>query len=227
MHSARPVGLPMCPEPWPSWATDACDAALFLGDPRDVARDLLGALLVTVKDGELVGGRIVETEAYLGADDPGSHASTRGVTRRNATMYGPPAHAYVYFTYGAHHMLNMVCQPAGIAGAVLVRAIEPLLGIDVMRTRRGGRVLHEITNGPGKLAAALGLDLGDNGVPLNEGCVFVYHGPEPASGEVAVSGRVGLSSGHDLKYRYYLSGSPFVSRGRIGPVSSRRGSPEE
>lgn len=221
-----PAGLPRSPEPWPVWATGAVDASLFCGDPRDAARSLLGALLVTVKDGDITGGRIVEAEAYLGADDAGSHASTRGVTPRNSTMYGPPAHTYVYFTYGNHHMLNLVCEPVGTAGAVLVRAIEPLLGIEVMRERRGGRAVGEIANGPGKLAAALGVDLGDNGVPLNETRVFVYHGPEPAAGEIAVSGRIGLRSGHELEYRYYLSDSPFVSRGRTGPAPARRRTPQ-
>ncbi len=120
------------------------------------------------------GGRIVEVEAYLGSHDAGSHAATRGITKRNAVMYGPPGSAYVYFTYGNHHMLNLVCEPEGIAGAVLVRALEPLLGIDVMSGRRRGLPLRELCNGPGKLAAALGVDLSDNGSILGEGRLSVY-----------------------------------------------------
>ena len=101
----------------------------FARPPEEVAVDLLGALVVTTVDGEETGGRIVEVEAYRGSDDPGSHAATRGITRRNATMYGPPGTAYVYFTYGNHHMLNFVCEPEGIAGAVLIRALEPTVAL--------------------------------------------------------------------------------------------------
>ena len=112
----------------------------FDRSPELVAPELLGALLVSTAGGVETGGRIVETEAYLGRDDPGSHAATRGITKRNAVMYGPPGSAYVYFTYGNHHMLNLVCEPEGVAGAVLIRAIEPLLGIEVMSgAGAGGR----------------------------------------------------------------------------------------
>lgn len=205
----------------------ALPQAFFSRDTRTVARDLLGCMLVSRKDGVIAGGRIVETEAYLGADDAGSHAATKGITARNTVMYGPPGHLYVYFTYGAHHMLNLVCEPEGVAGAVLVRAMEPLWGVEAMERRRGGRRVHELADGPGKLTAALGLNLGDNGVPLNVGRVFVYDAPRPAAQEVAVSGRVGLTDGHEHPYRYYLRDSRFVSRGRTGPArkarSDRRG----
>ena len=218
--------LPATHEPWPGWAGDLVSHAVFDADPREVAPFLLGKLLVSVKDGFTAGGRIVETEAYLGSDDPGSHAATRGITPRNATMYGPSGHAYVYFTYGNHHMLNLVSDRAGEAGGVLIRGIEPLLGLAVMTSRRGGRSGHELTNGPGKLAQALGIDLGDNGIPLNRDRIFVYDAPVVPPRDVAMSGRIGLSAGHDLEYRYYLRGNPYVSRGRTGPVpgrSARRG----
>ncbi len=196
--------------------------ALFEADPRDVARALLGKTLVTVTDGVLTGGRIVEVEAYLGADDLGSHAATRGITRRNATMYGPPGHAYVYFTYGMHHMLNLVCAPEGTAGAVLIRALEPTVGAEEMSSRREGRPLRELASGPGRLAAALAITMGDNGMKLNENRIFVYDAPEPPPFAVASSGRIGLSAGHEIELRYYLRDDPFVSRGATGPVTKVR-----
>ena len=207
-------------DPLPPWAGPPLAEEFFARDPRDVARELIGCLLLSDAGGRVTGGRIVETEAYLGADDAGSHAATHGITRRNATMYGPPGRLYVYFTYGNHHMLNLVCEPEGTAGAVLVRALEPLVGLDVMTARRNGRPPRELCNGPGKLAAALGLDLSDNGSRLGEGSVTVYAGPGDR-GRIVASGRVGLSSGHEALFRYFVDGSPFVSRGRTGPARRR------
>jgi len=192
--------------------------AFFDRSPELVAPDLLGCAVASCVDGVLTVGRIVETEAYLGADDVGSHAATRGITKRNAVMFGPPNVAYVYFTYGNHHMLNLVCDREGSAGAVLIRALEPLIGIAEMTTRRRGRAVVELCNGPGKLAAALGIDLLDNGVVLGTGRLSVYDGTRSQPGDVAVSGRVGLSAGHERELRYYIEGNPFVSRGRTGPL---------
>jgi DNA-3-methyladenine glycosylase len=197
-------------------------AAFYEREPTDVARDLLGAILVSRADGTLSAGEIVETEAYLGKGDPGSHAATRGITRRNEVMYGPPGTAYVYFTYGNHHMFNIVCEPEGIAGAVLVRALRPSAGIDVMTARRHGRPLRELCNGPGKLAAALGIDLTDNRSVLGRGRLALYRGRAPRPSEILVSGRVGLREGHELPLRFYIKGDPFVSQGRLGPIASKR-----
>jgi len=183
---------------------------------------VLGKVLVSRAGGVVTGGRIVETEAYLGRDDAGSHAATKGITKRNAVMYGAPGCAYVYFTYGNHHMLNLVTEEAGIAGAVLIRAIEPQLGIDEMMRRRGGRPLPELTSGPGKVAQALGLDLRDNGSVLGEGNISVFDAPPPKE-PVAASGRVGLSAGHEHALRFYLEGNEHVSRGRTGPRRTTRG----
>lgn len=219
MH--RPDRLPSSPEPWPTWAGDELPPAFFGRETTLVARELVGCLLVSAKGDVLTGGRIVETEAYLGADDVGSHAATRGITKRNATMFGPPAHAYVYFTYGNHHMLNIVTEPDGTAGAVLVRALEPLLGIDVMTSRRKGRSISELADGPGKLAAALGLDLADDATALGHGPIAVYRGRD-ISTELASSGRVGLSRGWEAKLRYYPLGDPWVSKGRTGPPPEKR-----
>jgi len=194
----------------------------FERDAREVARGLLGKVVLSRAGGVIVGGRIVETEAYLGADDPGSHAATRGITPRNKVMYGPPGHTYVYFTYGNHHMLNLVAEPEGTAGGVLIRAIEPTFGMETIRRRREGRPDRDLTNGPGKLATALGLDLSDNASRLGEGNVVVFEGEDVANGEVAVSGRIGLRAGHELHLRYFVKDSEFVSRGKPGAPSPAR-----
>jgi DNA-3-methyladenine glycosylase len=203
----------------------ALPESFFARDTVTVARDLLGKVLVSHGHDTVCGGRIVETEAYLGSHDPGSHAATKGVTRRNAVMYGPPGRAYVYFTYGNHHMLNIVTEPEGVAGAVLVRALEPVLGVETMLSRRAvctGRRLRpaEVANGPGKLSAALGISLAENGTALGGGTLTVYDAPTPPE-RVVASGRVGLSEGHELELRFYLGGNPFVSRGRTGAKPPR------
>jgi len=196
----------------------------YARDTVTVARELLGAIVVSRAGGETVSGRIVETEAYLGSDDPGSHAATRGITKRNAVMYGSAGRAYVYFTYGNHHMLNFVTEPEGIAGAVLIRALEPLSGVDVMMRRRAaGRrsarplATRELADGPGKLAAALGLTLADSGTPLDGSATLCVFEPMSSAGAVSTSGRIGLSQGHELELRFYLEGDPHVSAARLGP----------
>jgi DNA-3-methyladenine glycosylase len=199
-------------------------AGFFQDVPLKVAPQLLGCVLTSTAGGILVAGTVVETEAYLGSEDSGSHAATKGITKRNAVMYGPPGHVYVYFTYGNHFMLNLVCSPADVAGAVLVRALEPLTGIRTMEERRDGRALGELCSGPGKLAQALGVDLSDNGTALGAGRLQVYAGRRSQPGGIATSGRVGLTQGHELPYRFFLSDSAFVSRGRVGPVPKRGGS---
>jgi DNA-3-methyladenine glycosylase len=200
-------------------------ASFFARDTVLVARELLGKVLVSRHGDTVTGGRIVETEAYLGSHDLGSHAATKGITKRNAVMYGPPGRAYVYFTYGNHHMLNLVTEGEGVAGAVLVRALEPLVGADEMlrrRVSRGGaaHAVRDLTNGPGKVAAALGVDLGDNGTVLGTGRLAVYDAPAPGE-RILTSGRVGLSAGHEAELRFYLEGSEFVSNGRTGPKPAR------
>jgi DNA-3-methyladenine glycosylase len=207
--------------------------AFFDRDTETVARELLGKVLVSRVADIVTGGTIVETEAYLGSHDPGSHAATKGVTKRNSVMYGPPGRAYVYFTYGNHHMLNIVTEADGVAGAVLVRAIEPRFGIEEMARRRAKRGAGapvrqvDLTNGPGKLAAALGIDLSANGTVLGSGTLSVCDAPRPG-GRVASSGRVGLAEGHELELRFFLEGSEYVSKGRTGlrpaQARGRRGS---
>ncbi|MRS12973.1 MAG: DNA-3-methyladenine glycosylase [Actinobacteria bacterium] len=197
-------------------------AASFFARPTpEVARLLLGKVLVSAVGDAVVAGTIVETEAYLGVDDPGSHAATKGITARNRVMYGPPGRAYVYFTYGNHHMLNLVTEAEGTAGAVLVRAVEPVEGVEVMTARRHGRAGHELTNGPGKVAEAFGVTLAHNGLPLGRE-LRVLDAPPVADTAVGTSGRVGLASGHELPLRFYIAGNGYVSKGRTGPKPPKR-----
>jgi DNA-3-methyladenine glycosylase len=211
---------------------DVLGPGFYARDTATVARDLLGRVLVSTAGGATTSGRIVETEAYLGADDAGSHAATSGVTRRNAVMYGPPGRAYVYFTYGNHHMLNFVTELEGTAGAVLIRALEPLDGIDTMMRRRlAGRgqgsplALQDLTNGPGKLTAALGVDLSDNGAPLDGSARLTVLGRRGAAPVIVTSGRIGLGLGHEAQLRFYIEGDRYVSAARPGrrlPKRSQR-----
>jgi DNA-3-methyladenine glycosylase len=156
-------------------------------------------------------GRIVETESYGGAKDPGSHAF-RGRTRRNAVMFGPPGHAYVYRSYGIHACLNAVTDDIDVAGAVLIRALEPLDGITIMEGNRGGRGRSDLCNGPGKLCAALSIGLELNGSDLTAPPLWIERG-EPVR-NVTRTGRIGLSQGADLQLRFADADSPYVSRKR-------------
>jgi DNA-3-methyladenine glycosylase len=187
----------------------------YLRDPRDVAVDLLNKVLV--HDDPLVGrlaGRIVEVEAYLGTADPGSHAY-RGPTRRNATMFGPPGHLYVYFTYGMHWCANVVCQPDGTAGAVLLRGLAPLEGLEVMRARRPlARKERELCAGPARLTQALGLDKAFDGNDLCSGPVRILDDGTPPPAEPGNSRRIGLSAGRgdEHAWRWFVPGDQNVSR---------------
>ncbi len=142
--------------------------AFYARDSVTVARDLLGRVLFFDSPKGLLGGRIVETEAYTGVADPASHAY-RGVTPRNAVMFGPAGHAYIYFTYGMHHCLNVVAERRGTAGAVLLRSLEPLWGLGVMRGHGVGGGDERLCSGPGKICKAFGLTLQQNGLDLTRG----------------------------------------------------------
>ena len=158
-------------------------------------------------------GLIVETEAYGGADDPASHAYGR-VTPRNRVMFGPPGVAYVYFTYGMHHCFNVVCGPEGRASAVLVRALEPVLGVDAMRRRRARADGARLARGPGSLARALGLDRRHDGADLTRGVLWIADvGPLRGGRRVARGPRVGITRAADRPWRYWLVGSDAVSAG--------------
>ena len=188
------------------------ERGFFARSALEVAPDLLNKVLVA-PDGRA--GRIVEVEAYRGADDPGSHGF-RGPTKRNATMFGPPGHLYVYLTYGMHWCANVVAETDGVAAAVLLRALTPLEGLEAMYTARGqaARTERDLCSGPAKLTQALGIDgaldgadlvTGDRGVTI----VDVGHPPPTVP---AVTTRIGLTNGADLPWRCYIEGTPDISR---------------
>jgi DNA-3-methyladenine glycosylase len=184
----------------------------------EVAPSLLGHVLVRCsRDGTRTAARIVEVEAY-GPDDPASHAF-RGLTPRNAVMFGPPGHLYVYFTYGMHHCMNAVTGRTGEGTAVLLRAAEPLEGKEGMRSRRGRDRILDLCSGPGRLAQAFGVSRSENGIDLVEGDgLWVERGPR--SEPIGSGLRVGV---HETtrSWRYWLEGNAFVSRGRPGPPTPK------
>jgi DNA-3-methyladenine glycosylase len=182
----------------------ALRAEFFARSVHEVAPELVGATLLV--DG--VGGPIVEVEAY-DREDPASHGY-RGETRRNRSMFGPPGHAYVYRSYGIHWCLNLVCEEEGSAAAVLIRALEPLHGLDRMRARRGLDDERLLCAGPGRLCEALGVTGEHDGMALDRP-PFALRQPE-SKGAVVRGPRVGISQAADLPWRYGLAGSRFLSR---------------
>jgi DNA-3-methyladenine glycosylase len=179
----------------------------------EVARDLIGCV---VRHGECA-GVIVEDEAYHDSE-PASHAFV-GLTRRTTTLFGPPGRAYVYRSYGIHALLNAVCQHEGIGAAVLIRALEPIEGIALMRRRRGTERLESLCSGPGKLTQALGIELRDNGADLTRGPIVILPRP-PAWRDVpvAVDRRIGITKAAELPWRFSATGSRFVSKPVRAPV---------
>ncbi|HEV3461081.1 MAG TPA: DNA-3-methyladenine glycosylase [Candidatus Dormibacteraeota bacterium] len=189
----------------------------FARDPVVLARDLLGRVLFYRTPEGLLAGRIVETEAYTGDADAASHAF-RGRTPRNAVMFGPAGYAYVYFTYGMHYCLNVTAEPPGTAGAVLLRALEPLAGVEIMRTRGDRGPEARLLSGPGKIGRAFGLTLEDNGRDFTRGPLGIAAGSPVPDREVARSRRIGISRAIDLPYRFAVAGSGSVS----GPKGASR-----
>jgi DNA-3-methyladenine glycosylase len=196
-------------------SVDVTDLRQTLARPAlDVAPRLLGATFthggVTV--------RLTEVEAYDGANDPGSHAH-RGRTERNAVMFGPPGHLYVYFTYGMHHCCNVSCGPEGDASAVLLRAGEVVDGLDVARSRRPGSSDRDLARGPGRLCKAMGINRADNGLDLAD---RLRLGPQVQ--EISTGPRVGLRLAADRTWRFWITGEPTVSRYVAAKPRLRQGS---
>jgi DNA-3-methyladenine glycosylase len=184
---------------------------------HDVARDLVGCL---VRHGETA-GRIVETESYH-MEEPASHAYA-GVTSRTRTLFGPPGHAYVYFSYGIHSLLNAVAEREGVGAAALIRALEPVDGLAVMRERRRVARDEELSNGPGKLTQALGIGLSLNGTSLVDGPIEVLR-REPGAHEprIVIGERIGITKAADLPWRFCDADSRHVSRPWPAAMRARR-----
>ena len=190
----------------------AAVAATFYARPtEEVARGLLGRILVSDIGGRgrQTAGRIVEVEAYLGPHDPACHAFNHRRTARTEPLYGPPGTAYVYFTYGMHWCLNAVTETLDFPAAVLIRALEPVVGVDTMRRRRG---TEPLCAGPARLCQAMGITGAVNGVSLQRGRLRIVEGRPPRKSEIVVGPRIGITQAADWPLRFYLKGSPWVSR---------------
>jgi DNA-3-methyladenine glycosylase len=188
----------------------------FYARPAErVARELLGAYLVHRIGNRVLSGKIVETEAYLGTADRAAHA-WHGMTERTKVIFGPPGHAYVYLIYGMYECLNLVAERDGAAGCVLIRALEPVLGIEEMRRRRGGppgrpRRLEQLASGPGKLTLAMGITRRHNGQDVTRGPLVVRQAAGAGPMPVEVTTRVGIRHCAEWPLRFYLKGNPCVS----------------
>ena len=205
------------------------ERAFFSRDPRRVARELLGKVLVRDENSGPIkpvrrSARIVEVEAYLGTEDPAAHSSA-GNTARTAVLFGPAGHAYVYFIYGNHYCLNVSCEPQGRAGSVLIRALEPISGVAEMAQARGIEIggpkdLLKLTSGPGRLAQALGITRDrDNGCDLTSAASSLWIGDDGYRAKgIRTTCRIGITKAAEKPLRYVLAGNAFVS-GRKLPVT--------
>jgi DNA-3-methyladenine glycosylase len=208
------------------------DRAFFGRNPRRVARELLGKVLVRKAGGLSLAARIVEVEAYLGENDPAAHAAA-GKTPRNSVLFGPPGYAYVYFIYGSHYCLNVSCEREGKAGCVLFRALEPLAGIDEMARARGivvhgAKDLPLLTSGPGRLAEAFGITrTRDNGSDLTSSRSSLWIGDDGfRTKNIRVTPRIGITKATEQPLRYLVAENPFVSGPKAGIRSGTRGKTE-
>ena len=195
----------------------------------DVARDLIGKVLVHSRRGVRTSGVIVEVEAYIGESDPACHAAP-GPTKRNKPLYGPPGFAYVYLNYGIHPLVNAVTEAAGSPAAVLIRALEPVDGVSVMRRRRGRRMkgrratkasalsLHELCRGPGNLTMAMGITLAQNNEDLCGTRLYIEDRGLPHAHEIAWGPRIGITVGTERAWRAYLRAHPSVSARQPGTL---------
>ncbi len=205
--------------------------AFFNRDPREVARDLLGKILVRRQGSRIMAGRVVETEAYLGNGDPAAHSAS-GKTARNAVLFGPPGYAYVYLIYGNHFCLNVSCLPDGDAGCVLFRALEPIVGLKEMSRYRHLELSSQpteaqarmLTSGPGRLAQALAISrMRDNGKDMTsrtKSDLWLCEDDWPTE-QVVCTPRVGITKAADEPLRFLVCGNRFVSGKTVKPKKSR------
>jgi DNA-3-methyladenine glycosylase len=192
--------------------------AFYARPTIDVARDLLGKVVVHGP----TAGMIVETEAYPGGEDLASH-SARGITPRTRVIFGQPGHAYVYFIYGMYCCLNVVCEPDGTAGGVLVRALEPLTGIEIMQSRRAAaRKVEDLASGPGKLTLALAITLQHNGADVTRGSLVVREPLEKRRFDIRVTPRIGISQCVDAPLRFLIGGNRSVSKSPLSNFNCAR-----
>lgn len=184
----------------------------YTNHTSNVAQKLLGKKLIRKYERNVLTGLIVETEAYFGQDDPPSHASS-GKTRRSEIMWGEPGLIYVYFIYGMYHMLNVVTEVEGTPGAVLIRSLEPLSGLERMKTNRGTESVQGLTNGPGKLTQALSITRDENGEDLvRSKRMWIEEGTPIEDKQIQTSARIGISSGKKEKLRFFVDENEFVSK---------------
>ena len=194
----------------------------FLQPALDLAEALLGRVFVHREaSGIVYRAKIVETEAYLAEGDEACHAF-RGMTRRNRSMYASPGTLYVYFTYGCHNLMNIVTEPEGTAGAVLLRAMEPLEGLEKMARNRNTDSRANLTNGPGKLTMAMGITLAHDGLHLSGDTVYLEEGKPVSPDQIRSSERIGITKGTELRWRRYIADCPFVSKTKPGPPGKKR-----
>jgi len=190
------------------------DIEFYLQPTLKIARELLGKVIIRKLGDKILAGKIVETEAYIGEDDPASHAFG-GKTQRNKIMYLQGGHAYVYFTYGMHYCFNVVTEREGFPSAVLIRAVEPIYGIELMKKFRGVEDIYNLTNGPAKFCQAFKIDKRFNGVSLLGDEIFISRPLMEEKFEVGRSERIGIKSGLDKKWRFFIKDNPFVSKVKI------------
>lgn len=192
-----------------SFSPELLPVTFYLQPTAEVAQALLGKILVHRTEQGVIAGIIVETEAYC-QDDPACHAS-RGLTARNAAMFGPPAHAYIYQVH-THLMLNAITQPEGVGEGVLIRAVEPVLGVELMRSHRQLDNIRKLCSGPGKLAKAYGLSKQQNGSSLLNGALTLHEADAVPTGQICCGSRIGISQGQEYPWRFWIQGSAYVSR---------------
>jgi DNA-3-methyladenine glycosylase len=187
-------------------------ASFYSQNTLTVAKALLGKYLIRKHHDRVLVGKIVETEAYHEVGDPSCHAH-RGKTPRNAVMFGPPGCLYVYFTYGMHYCMNIVTEAEGVAAAVLIRALEPLEGLDIMQTSRGEKITEKnLCNGPAKLCRAFFISTIQNGHSLQSDDIYISTGENIDDSDIAIATRIGISKGTDLPWRFYIKRNTFVSK---------------